>query len=64
VPPCFIIFSLSLGVEDWHHSIVKLRVWLHEIDDVKNVLPMLSRVSNFEVKPLGIVLGIMIWLQN
>ena len=55
-------FCLLFRVEQRHHALVELRVRLDEVDDVERVLPVFPSVPDLEVEPLGVVLGIVVWL--
>ena len=46
------------------HAIVELAIVFHEVDDVEDVLAILSSVADFEIEPLCIALGPVVWLQN
>lgn len=52
------------GIKKWHHTIVKLRVRLHKVNDMKNILPVFSRVAYFKIEPLSEIFSVVIRFQN
>ena len=53
-----------LGIKKWHHTIVKLRVRLHKIDNVKHILSVLPRVADFKIEPLSEIFSVVVRFQN
>ena len=55
IPAEFICCRLLSRIEDRHHTIVELTIWLHKVYNVENVFAKLPCVLYFEVEPLGII---------
>ena len=64
VPTNFVYFSFFLRVYNRHHTVVKLRIRLDKIDDMKNVLTILSSIRNLEIEPLRVIFSVVIGFQN
>lgn len=56
--------SVLFRVENRHHTVIKLRIRLDEIDYVECVLPVFAGVTDLEIKPLSEIFGIIIRFQN
>lgn len=54
LPAYTTFFCLFDAVNEWLHTLIVVRVWLHEIDDVEAVLSVFSSVLNTEEIPLRV----------
>jgi hypothetical protein len=54
---------LSAVLKDLHSRIIQ-RVWLQKVNDVELIAPVLSRIGDLKIEPLGVLICIVICLQD
>jgi hypothetical protein len=63
MPADLLTFGLLDAVDQWLHSLVVVRVGLHQVDDVEAVGAVGPRVANFEEVPLSVAVSSVVIFQ-
>lgn len=64
IPSFFTLFVLLLGVDTWHHSIIKKGVCFSHVYNIYFDIYIFWRTIDPKVKPLSITFGVDIILQD